>query len=69
MALHIEQYGDILRTLHWDILRMSYFNALRTSVADILRTLVGDVPWRYLEDHMGTSIGGLLSTSSGRLQT
>ena len=25
----------------------------------------GDVPWRYIDDHMGTSIGRLLGTSSG----
>ena len=25
-----------------------------------------DVPWRYIEDHMGTSMGRLLGTSSGR---
>ena len=25
----------------------------------------GDVRWRYIEDHMGTSIGRLLGTSSG----
>ena len=48
-ALHIGQYGDVLRT--------SYFNVLRTSV--------GDVPWRYTEDHLRTSIGRLLETSSG----
>ena len=25
-----------------------------------------DVPWRYIEDHMGTSIGRILGASSGR---
>ena len=50
MALHTVQYGDVLRT--------SYFNVQRTSAAD--------VPWHYIEDHMGTSIGRLLETSSGR---
>ena len=50
MELHIRQYGDILRT--------SYFNVLRASVEDI--------PWRYIEDHMGTSIGRLFWTSPGR---
>ena len=50
MALHIRQYGDVLRTLHWDV----------------LRTSVGDVLWRYIKDHMGTSIGRFLETSPGR---
>ena len=58
MALHIGQYGDVLMTLHWDVLRTSYFKVLRTSV--------GDVPWRYIEDLLGTSIGHLLRSSSGR---
>ena len=66
MALHIGQYGDVLRTLAWDVLGTSYFNVLSTSVEDVFRTLVGDVPWRYKEDHMGTSIGNLLGTSWGR---
>ena len=52
--------------LHWDILRTSYFNVLRVLAEDVLRTLVGDVPWRYIEDHTGTSKGYLLETSSGR---
>ena len=52
MALHIGRYGDVLKT--------SYFN--------VLRTLVEDVPWRYIEDHMGTFIEGLFGTSSGRPQ-
>ena len=63
MALYIGQYGDVLRTLAWDVLRTSYFNVLSTSVKDVFRTLVGDAPWRYKEDHMGTSIGKLLGTS------
>ena len=50
-------YGDVRRT--------SYFNVQRTSVEDVLRMSAGDVPWRYIEDHMGTSIGRLLGTSSG----
>ena len=50
MALHRGQYGDVPRTLHWDV----------------LRTSVRDVPWSYIEDHIGTSIGHLLGTSSGR---
>ena len=54
------------RMLRWDVLRTSYFNVQRTSVEDVLRTSAGDVPWRYIEDHMGTSIGRLLGTSSGR---
>ena len=64
LALHIGQYGDVLRTLHWDVLRMSYFSLLRGSVEDLLRTLAGDVPNRYVMDHMGMSIGRLLRTSS-----
>ena len=63
LALHIGQYGDVLRTLHWDVLRMSYFSLLRASVEDLLRTLVGDVINRYVMDHMGMSIGRLLRTS------
>ena len=55
MALHIGQYEDVPRTLHWNILRTSYFNVLWTSVEDILRTSVGDVPWRYIVDHRGIS--------------
>ena len=57
MALHIGQYKDVLKTLHWNVLRTSYFN--------VLRTLVGDVPWCYIGDHMGTSIGRRLETSLG----
>ena len=30
--------------------------------------IAADVPWRYKEDHMGTSIGRILGTSSGRPQ-
>ena len=66
LALHIGHYGDILRKLHWDVFRMSYLNVQRTSVEDVLRTSAGDFPWRYIEDHMGTSIGHILGTSSGR---
>ena len=32
----------------------------------MLRTSVGDVSWRYIEDHMGTSVGLLFGKSSGR---
>ena len=66
VALHIGWYGDLLREIHWDVLRTSYFSVLRTSAEDVLRTLLGEVPWRYIEDHMVTSIGRLLGTSSGR---
>ena len=66
MALHVGEYGHVLRTLHWDVLSTSYFNVLRTSVEVVFKTLVGDVPWRYIENHMGTSIGRLLGTSPGR---
>ena len=58
MALHIGQYGDVLRTLHWDVLRVSFF--------DVLWTSVGEVPWLYVEDHIGKSIGHLLGTFSVR---
>ena len=39
---------------------MSYFNVQRTSVQDVLRKSAVDVPWCYMEDHMGTSIGRVL---------
>ena len=58
LALHIGQYGDVPRMLRWYV--------LRTLVEDVLRTSIGDIPWRYIEDHMGTSIGRLLMTPSGR---
>ena len=45
-----------------------YRDVLITSAGDVFKTLVGDVPWHYIEDHMGTSIGRLLGTSSGRPQ-
>ena len=57
MALDIGQYGKVLRALHWDVLRTSYFS--------VLRTLVEDVPWCDIEDHMETSIGRYLGTSTG----
>ena len=41
--LHVGKYGDVIRTAY----------------LDVLRTLVGDVLWRYIEDHMETSIGYL----------
>ena len=50
MAFHIGHYGDVLRT--------SYFS--------VERALAGDAPWHYIEDHMGTFIGRLLGTFSGR---
>ena len=50
LELNIKPYGDVLIT----------------SVGDVLNTSVGDVPWRYIEDNMGMSIGCLLGTSSGR---
>ena len=67
LALHIEHYGDVLRTSHWDVLRTSYFSVQRTSVEDLLRTPAEDVPLRYIENHMGTSIVLPLWTSSGCL--
>ena len=66
LASHIGHYANVLRTLHQDVLKTSYYNIHRTSVEDDLRTLAGDVPWRYLEHHMGTSIGCLLGKSLGR---
>ena len=60
LVLHIRQYGDILRTLHWDVR-----DVLRSSFFNILRTLVRDVHWHYVQEHMGTSIGCHLGTSSG----
>ena len=50
MALQIGRYGDVLKT--------SCFNVLRTSL--------GDLHWGYIGDRMGTCIGSLLGTSSGR---
>ena len=58
MSLHLRQYGDVLRMLHWDVLKTPYFN--------VLGTLAGDVPWRYIEDHIETSVRCLLGTDSGR---
>ena len=66
IALHIGQYGDVLRTLHWVILRTSHFNVLRTSVENVLRESVQDIPWRYIEDHIETFIGRFLGKFSGR---
>ena len=37
MALHIAQYGDVLRTLHWDVVRTSYCKVVRTLVKDALK--------------------------------
>ena len=54
--------------VNWVVLRTSYFNVLRMSVEQVLRMSVGDVPWCYIEDHMGTSIGRFLETSSIRPQ-
>ena len=52
LALHVRQYGNVLRTLQWDVLVTSYFVVLRTSNKD--------VPWRYIHDQIGTSKGHLL---------
>ena len=41
-----------------------YGNVLIKSAGEVLKTSVGDVPWRYIRDSMGTSIGRIL----GRLQ-
>ena len=43
---------------------MSHWDVQRTSVDDVLRTSARNVPWRYIEDYMGTSIGRLLGTST-----
>ena len=43
-----------------------YWDVLVTSAGNVLKTSKGDVPWRYIEDNMGTSIGRLLVTPSGR---
>ena len=66
LVLHIEQYGDVLRTLLWDVLGTPYFNVLRMLVEDVLRSSVGDFSWRYIEDHIGTSVELLFRKSSGR---
>ena len=39
--VHKTSVGGVLRKLHWDV----------------LRTSVVDVPWYYIENYMGTSIG------------
>ena len=39
---------------------------IHTSVEDFLRASSRDVPWRYIENHMGTYIGHFLGMSSGR---
>ena len=49
LTLHIGQYGDVLRMLHWEVLRTSSFSFLRTSV--------GNISWHYIENHLGTSSG------------
>ena len=60
---------DVLKTstgdIPGDVLRTSYFNVQRMSVEDLLKTFEEDVSWRYIEDHMWTSKGRLLGTSSG----
>ena len=73
LALHIGPYGDVPWTLHFHVLGTSVRDVLRTSVryvlgtltGDVLRTLAGDIPWRYIEDHMGTSTGRLSGMFSG----
>ena len=71
LALHIEPYRDVLRTLvgdihetlalhtgpYGDVPWTLHFHVLGTSVGSFLGTSAGDVPWRYIEDHMGTSSG------------
>ena len=49
LELNIRLYGDVLIMYAGDI--------LKTLVGDVLRTFVGNVPWRYIENHMGTSVG------------
>lgn len=69
--------GYVLRRSVQDVHGMSVGNALsvtyRTVLGHpwklhfhILRTPAVDVSWRYIEDHMGTSIRHLLQASSGR---
>ena len=74
--LHIRSHGDVLITFAGDVPETSVGDVpwryiwgrpqevALTSVEDVLRTSVGDVPWRYTEDHMKTSVGRLLGTSS-----
>ena len=65
-VLHIEPYRDVPWTLQCHVLGTSVGDVLGTSARDVLRKSAGDVPWRYIEDHMETSIGRLSGTSSGR---
>ena len=52
--LHIGQYEDVLRTLHWDGLRTSYFNVGKGRPKSLDRG--------HIQDHMGMSIGRLFGT-------
>ena len=61
VMLHMLKYVPGVQGVHGDVLRTLYFNVQRTSVEEVVRTLAGSVPWRYIEDHMGTSIGRLFS--------
>ena len=42
-----------------------YWDVLVTSALEVLKTSAGDVPWRYIQDIMGTSSGRHISTSKG----
>ena len=42
---------------------MSHWDDQRTSVEDVLRTSARNVPWRYIQDYMGTSIEGVILPS------
>ena len=40
-----------------------YWDVLVTSALEVLKTSAGDVPWRYIQDIMGTSSGRHISAS------
>ena len=42
-----------------------YWDVLVTSALEVPKTSAGDVPWRYIQDIMGTSSGRHISTSKG----
>ena len=55
---------DVCRTGPSELNIRRYRDILETSAGGILKTSVGDVLWRYIEDHMGTSVSSVM----GRLQ-
>ena len=62
-ALLIEPYKDVSqrcpqgvgRTRPMELNIRPYGDVLTASAGDILKTSLGDIPWRYIQDGMGTS--------------